>query len=207
MQHQIDCLRRYVDVDDIMAVVGFKKELIMEAFPDLAFIYNEQFDTTNTAKSLLRALRKLQGYDVLWLNGDVVFDDAVIERVASHPGTCMAVNVASVGEEEVKYATDDDGVICQVSKEVVAGQGEAVGINKIDSENVPLLINCLAKCADGDYFEKAIELAIADGLKVWPVDVSDLVCTEVDFIEDLLAVNVQLMSAKSCKAGDSALAR
>ena len=41
----------------VMTVVGFKLESILEAFPDGLFVYNENFDTTNTSKSLLKVLR------------------------------------------------------------------------------------------------------------------------------------------------------
>ena len=62
-------------------VVGFKLELVMEAFPDVGYAYNEAFDRTNTSKSLLKALRLSQDGGVLWMNGDVVFDPRVLERV------------------------------------------------------------------------------------------------------------------------------
>ncbi|MFM8842493.1 MAG: phosphocholine cytidylyltransferase family protein, partial [Actinomycetota bacterium] len=42
----------------------------------------------------------------------------------------------------------------------------------------------------GDYFERGLELAIErDGLKVLPVDISDLFAVEVDFQEDLDRAN------------------
>jgi choline kinase len=43
----------------INLVVGFKKDLIMESFPNLTYVYNQYFDQTNTAKSLLKAIKKL----------------------------------------------------------------------------------------------------------------------------------------------------
>ena len=61
----------------VTIVVGFKMEMIMEAHPNAAFIYNEVYDQTNTSKSLLKALRASQESGVLWLNGDVVFDPRV----------------------------------------------------------------------------------------------------------------------------------
>ncbi|MFV8826470.1 NTP transferase domain-containing protein [Alkalihalobacterium sp. APHAB7] len=193
MQNQIKQLVRYIDIHDIYVVVGFKKELIMEAFPDLIYIYNSYFDSTNTSKSLLNGLQKLRGHDVLWLNGDVVFDHEVIERVIRHRGSCMAVNTASVAEEEVKYLTNSSGEIIQVSKEVKNGLGEAVGINKVCRDDVELLIDKLHQCKDNDYFEKGLELSIGEGLKLFPVDISDLLCTEVDFKEDLDKVNAELL--------------
>lgn len=197
MQHQIEGVLKYVDFHDIYVIVGFKKELIMEAFPELIFIYNDHFDTTNTSKSLLRGLQKIRshGQDVLWINGDVFFDHRIIARLKRFNGSCMAVNTNSVGDEEVKYLTSDNGAVSTVSKTVAGGLGEALGINKLLSKDIDVLIKYLEFCDDFDYFEKSIEMAITDGLQIYPVDVSDLLCTEVDFPEDLQRVNEQLVSA------------
>jgi len=192
MQNQIKALLRYVTIDDIYVVVGFKKELIMEAFPELTFIYNDYFDTTNTSKSLLRALKKVRNDDVVWINGDVVFDHIIIDRLKKQPSSCMAVNTASVGEEEVKYTLDSEGYISEVSKSVSNPVGEAVGINKIIQSDIELLIEMLEQTSDTDYFEKGIELAISHGLKIVPIDISDVICTEIDFEEDLMRVNARL---------------
>lgn len=192
MQNQIKALLRYVNIDDIFVVVGFKKELIMEAFPDLTFVYNDYFDTTNTSKSLMRGLKKVQDDDVIWINGDVVFDHIVIDRLIEQPHSCMAVNTASVGEEEVKYELNEDGFITKVSKEVENPVGEAVGINKVKKEDISFLIEMLEECKATDYFEKGIEFSIQQGTRMVPVDVSDVICTEVDFEEDLQRVNAQL---------------
>lgn len=56
MQNQVDNLCIFFNTDDIHIIVGFKKELIMEEFPELTYIYNPLFDQTNTSKSLLRGL-------------------------------------------------------------------------------------------------------------------------------------------------------
>ena len=58
MQQQIENLTTHFDIDNINIVVGFKKDLIMESFPDITYIYNQLFDQTNTSKSLLKALKK-----------------------------------------------------------------------------------------------------------------------------------------------------
>jgi len=192
MANQIEALLKYVDLHDIFIVVGFKKELIMEAFPDITFVYNNYFDTTNTSKSLLRGVQKIKNEDVLWLNGDVVFDHVILKRVIDANYSCMAVNNAAVGEEEVKYETESTGLITKVSKEVKHPEGEAVGINKILAKDMEVFKQKLMACKDNDYFEKAIELAIEDGLQIVPVNVSDVHCTEVDFEEDLKRANEQL---------------
>jgi choline kinase len=177
----------------VTVVVGFKLELVMEAVPDVAFVYNESYDQTNTSKSLLKALRLSHDGGVLWLNGDVVFDPAVLERVRSLMAadtSFVCVNTAAVGDEEIKYTIRGDGMVDQLSKTVVDGLGEAVGINFVAGRDKGTLIDHLAACEDSDYFERGLETAIASaGLRVQPVDISDLFAVEVDFEADLERAN------------------
>jgi len=176
MERQVAALMSFSTIDDVIVVVGYKKELIMEEFSRLTYVFNDLFDRTNTAKSLLQGLRQTGNEDVIWLNGDVVFDPDVIERVCRFDGSCMAVNTSSVGDEEVKYDVNVDGTIREVSKSVEDPRGESVGVNKIATQDVPLLLEALEQCGADDYFERGIELAIARGLRIHPVDITDLFC-------------------------------
>ena len=177
----------------VTVVVGFKLEMIMEAHPNASYVYNEVYDGTNTSKSLLKALRASQESGVLWLNGDVVFDYRVLERVSERIKTdksFVCVNTSAVADEEVKYTVDASGNINELSKTVKNGLGEAVGINFISSHEKAGVIKQLETCGDQDYFERGLELAIQNnGLKMEPVDISDLFAVEVDFQDDLDRAN------------------
>ena len=194
MQQQLDNIRAtFGDAAEIIIVVGFKMDIVMETFPDVLYAYNQDYDQTNTSKSLLKALRLSRAGGVLWFNGDVVFDAAILDRVKpvmDEDSSFVCVNTAAVGDEEVKYTVDGDGFVQELSKTVVGGAGEAVGINFVSSRDKDVLIQHLEKCDDGDYFERGIETAIAeDRLRVRPVDISDLFAVEVDFEADLLRAN------------------
>jgi L-glutamine-phosphate cytidylyltransferase len=193
MERQIGNLKSRFNQNDIAIVVGFKKDLIMEAFPNQLFIYNPVFDQTNTSKSLLRALIKFRNESVLWLNGDVVFEVNLIDKLLpliQNETSFVAVNNSEVGEEEVKYSVDGEGFIHEISKSVSPAVGEAVGINFISSKDIQLLISHLEKCGDNDYFERGIETAIEnENLKILPLDISEFNCLEVDFLEDLNRAN------------------
>lgn len=177
----------------ITVVVGYKLEHIIEAFPDAGFVYNEEYDVTNTSKSLMRALRASGSGGVLWLNGDVVFDPEALERASSlitRDQSFIAVNTARVADEEVKYTVDQHGYIKELSKIVQGGLGEAVGINYVAAQDKATLLQRLEQVEDQDYFERGIELAIElDGLRFEPLDISDLYAVEVDFAEDLARAN------------------
>ncbi len=192
MQRQMDSITTYFDINDITTVVGFKKNLIMEQFPEVNYVYNPFFDTTNTSKSLLRALKKHRGNSILWFNGDVVFDPqlvSLLQNEINNNQSFVSVNTQSVSDEEVKY-TLKDGFVESLSKEVKNGLGEAVGINFIAAKDLDVFINQLENCDENDYFEKGLEMAIAiNQLKLKVVDISAYNCIEVDFKEDLLNAN------------------
>jgi len=193
MQQQLENIARLGREHPAHIMVGFKKELIMEEFPDEIFLYNPDYSETNTSKSLLRALQRTPPGGVLWLNGDVVFDPSILDELASYLGgeqSVVCVNHAAVGEEEVKYSIDDDGFVRELSKGVVDALGEAVGINYVAAGDRDLLRRHLEKCNDNDYFERGIETAIAeDGMRVKPIDISQFNCLEVDFEDDLARAN------------------
>jgi choline kinase len=196
MRQQIENLQTSFADLRITTVVGFKLELILEEFPDVGYVYNENYDRTNTNRSLLKALRHSAAGGVLWLNGDVVFDPEVLERckpLIAKEQSFICVNSAAVGEEEVKYTVDSDGYVEGLSKTVANPLGEAVGINYVGGADKVKLIQRLAECDDSDYFERGIELTIErDHTRVLPFDIGDLFAVEVDFEEDLSRANSHL---------------
>jgi choline kinase len=194
MQQQLDNISEAFGADThVQIVVGFKLDLILEAAPEAVFVYNERYDQTNTCKSLMKSLRASAEGPVVWMNGDVVFEPAILERLQINIDagqTAIAVNTAAVSDEEVKYTVDAEGLVKELSKTVVGGLGESVGINVIAAKDKAALIKRLEECDDQDYFERGIELAIEkDGLKVLPIDISDLFAVEVDFEADLERAN------------------
>lgn len=196
MKQQMENVLGAFDDVRITTVVGFKLELILEEFPDVAYVYNENYDRTNTNRSLLKALRQSAPGGVLWMNGDVVFDARVLERVKdliADEQSFICVNTAVVGEEEVKYTVDADGYVDRLSKTVTDALGESVGINYVGAGDKDRLITRLAECDDSDYFERGIELMIEkDRTRVVPFDIRDLFAVEVDFEEDLSRANQHL---------------
>ena len=197
MRQQVDNLSTaFGDELRIMTVIGFKLELIIESFPNNLYVYNEAYDQTNTNRSLLKALKLSGPGGVLWMNGDVVFDPRVLDRVKEYierDESIICVNTAVVGDEEVKYRVDADGFVIELSKQVVDALGEAVGINFVANKDKELLISGLEACEDSDYFERGIEIMVdLHGSRVRPVDISDLFAVEVDFEEDLTRANSYL---------------
>jgi choline kinase len=199
MQQQLDGLRAvFGDQVKVTAVVGYRAKAIMRAQPELLFAFNPDFAVTNTSQSLLKALRSSPAGGVLWLNGDVVFDPAVLDHAAPlvrADESFVCVDTSTVADEEVKYTLDADGFIAELSKTVVGGLGEAVGINYVSSGDKAALIEHLGACEANDYFERGMELAIHHaGVRFRPLDISRFSAVEIDFDDDLQRANTWLSS-------------
>ena len=210
LQHQLHALRATLGpTADITLVVGYRAEVLRAAAPGASFVHNPDYARTNTSKSLWRALVASRPGGVLWLNGDVVFEPAILDHLApAVPGdeSFVCVDTGAVGDEEVKYTVDTAGHIRELSKSVVGGLGEAVGINYVCPADKPHLIDHLARCDDADYFERGLETAIAArGLRVRPIDISAFAAVEVDFEEDLARANERCVGAAGADRGSRRL--
>lgn len=188
LQLQIETLTQYLSIHDLLVVVGYCKEMIMDQFPNLLYVYNPDFAQENTSKSLLKALYKIDD-DVLWINGDVIFHPSSLEKILKSPNSCMLVNQGAVGEEEVKYRTDGHQRILEVSKQVKHPEGEALGLNLCKQKELASLKKHLSACQNQDYFEKAIEGMLSEGIVIQAMPIDRNLCVEIDFYEDILHAN------------------
>ena len=194
LQHQLDALRAaFGTAVDITLVVGYQAEVLRSAASGIGFVENPDYARTNTSKSLWRALVASRPGGVLWLNGDVVFEPAILDQLVPAvraDQSFVCVDTATVADEEIKYTVDLAGFVRELSKTVAGGLGEAIGINFVCAAEKPVLIEHLAACDDHDYFERGMETAIAlRRMRVRPLDISAFAAVEVDFEEDLRRAN------------------
>jgi choline kinase len=184
MERQIAALRGS-GIKEIIVVVGFKKEFIMEAFPSAYYKYNPFYYITNTSKSLLAAVADIDD-DVIWMNGDVVFDEGILHEIMNIDKSVICVNNEKCHEEEIKYTVNEKGLIDKISKVIPVGEakGEAIGINKVLKKDLQTFRECLDKCDDNDYFERGIEYMVEAGGEFLPYDISKYKCIEIDMQED-----------------------
>lgn len=203
MQQQVDNLRAAFGEDlRLTIVVGYKMEQVMEHMPDASFVYNENYDQTNTSKSLLKALKNSAPGGVLWMNGDVVFDPELLQEIRSLLATdtsFICVDQSAVSAEEVKYTVSDNGDISSLSKEIALDKaaGEAIGINYVSVDYKESLTRQLELVAESDYFEAAIEQLITHESQHWiPTAIGSLYAVEIDFQDDLEKANRELSKSR-----------
>ena len=194
LERQIEIAKQFISIEKIYVVAGYKQEMIIDKFPQINVISNPSYKSTNTAKSLLIALNNIDAETTIWINGDVVFDNDALSSIADSQHSCMGFIECETGDEEIKFSTTSDGAIDRVSKEIQFSSGEAIGINKIIDQDFTLFLNALKRCKNQDYFERGIELAINDGLKIFPTQITKGFAIEIDFEKDLDNANKYLLS-------------
>lgn len=197
--YQLQALRR-VGIKQVVITTGFMESTVSNFtkthFPNLEFTFvtNEKYATTNTLYSLALAAEAVAKHDtVLQLNGDVVFDEAIIEQLCSTPPekSYLCLRRGICGEEEVKILLSPDGAVEKVNKLVSPhlALGEAIGINKFSTPFWAALKKALRKLREQyaqEYFEYAVEATIRARNKIFPFDIGDKNAIEIDFPEDLL---------------------
>jgi choline kinase len=194
-----------VEVAVVVVVVGYRQEeiagyvegVLVPRYPGVTISYaeNHRYAETNTARSVQIGLEACtwEPAPILFLNGDVVFDKAVLEEfvsseLAEKRTLTVFVDRKVCGDEEIKYITDDTGRLADIGKHIdpSLAEGEGIGINFLPAEVRDLFIARLALCADGDFFEKAIA-AMAKDEFVSIFDIGENFAIEIDFPDDLEA--------------------
>ena len=194
LDFQLDALSKVIGIENVIVVVGYKKELIMKKFPNLTFVYNSNYENTNMAKSLLLASKKIDD-DLLCINGDVYFDVKILDLILKRVNSCTIVNIKRCGEEESKYAINEDGFIKQISKSLNDHQGEALGITLIRKKDLNIFRNELQSITDHDFIDKAFDNLIRSStFRLMPVYVGNLFCHEIDYKSDVEIVKDYLLS-------------
>ncbi len=203
--HQMDALRS-VGVREVCLVVGYRREQIQQHaethHPDLRFSYriNHHFFETNTTHSLFLAGEEFLDRDAIYMNGDVLFEPRLLQKVVDSPHrAALAVEIKRCGDEEVKVITDDDGRILEIGKELDhdASLGEFIGVARFNAPFNPYLFKAMQQLVAEDdrdaYFEKGLARMAAKHA-FHAVDVTEMPCIEVDFPEDYERARAEILT-------------
>ncbi len=195
LDYQIESVRA-LGITEIVMVVGFEKEVIIEhtrRYTDIifTFIENREFDTTNTAFSLWLARHEMND-DFMYMNADVLFPQELTRRLFyAHKENALAVIRKQCGDEEVKVVLDDTK-IQRIGKQYdpATTYGEFIGIAKFSATMCESFARALQRVHDEPggnerYFEAALDYLTED-VQLTAVDITDLPCIEIDFPEDFI---------------------
>lgn len=194
LQHMLTKLLKN-GVDSFIIICGHMQEIIesyvQENFPTLPvrFVRNKHYLVTNTGYSLMLARPYLDGQSFIKLDGDVIFDEAIIQKLLATDDSASVVCVdhTAVNEEVIKVICHPNGDISRIGNRVSVAQaiGESIGIEKISAATATTLFDALERMMASEanwkyYYEVAYDQIIEAGARFSTVDISGLKWVEMD---------------------------
>lgn len=158
------------------------------------FVRNPDYQTTNYIYSIYLARTYLED-DILLLHGDLVFEQEVLWKVLESNGSCMAVSsTMPLPEKDFKAVVHGDRVQ-RVGVEFFEGAIAAQPLYHLQKEDWLIWLGRIVQfCETGQidcYAETALN-EVAEGIALHSLDVRNMLCGEVDQLEDLAVMRVKL---------------
>jgi HAD superfamily hydrolase (TIGR01450 family) len=202
LAHQLEA---YADagVSDVHVVVGYLAErtracceAVAAAREDLAVhvVENELYANTNNLRSLSVLHDRLAGEPFVLSNGDVVFEQAVVDRLlAADAASAVACDRTAYDEEAMKVTVDDDGDVDHIAKDVdrAAAHATSIDLYRFSGAFSTRLFERAETvlAADPDAWTEVAIDDLLGAFPVAPVDVEGADWVEVDDREDLRAAD------------------
>jgi choline kinase len=169
---------------------------------DVATAYNPFSETSDNLMTAWLA-RPLMTEDFLLLNGDTLFDDAILNRLVAEargPVTMAMARKRAYDDDDMKVVLDGSGRLQAIGKALpgLSPDGEAIGMTLFRGEGIAGFRQILDEIAHSKDAQRAWYTAALDGLAdrlpIQPVATGESWWAEVDTERDLLAVRDALDS-------------
>ena len=159
------------------------------------FVNNPVYDSTNYIYSIYCAKDYLKDDDMILMHGDLVFENLVMEAVVESENSCMAVSsTLPLPEKDFKAVIKDDKIE-KVGIEFFDHAMAAQPLYKILKDDWLVWLANIEKFCEADnrkcYAENAFN-EVSDQCNIYPCDVENMLCAEIDTPEDLEVVSKKL---------------
>ena len=188
-------------IKEVVMTTGYFDEVLVNYCHSLnlplnyTFVNNPIYDKTNYIYSIYCAKDHLRDEDIVLMHGDLVFEAEVFDKVIASENSCMTVSsTLPLPEKDFKAVIGEERVKA-VGIEFFTDAMAAQPLYKLckDDWNVWLDEIC-AFCENDDrkcYAENAFN-KVSDKCHIYPLDVKDALCGEIDTPEDLAVVSKQI---------------
>ena len=188
-------------VKDVVMTTGPFADILMNYCHSLhlplayTFVHNSRYDETNYIYSIYLAQDKLRGDDILLMHGDLVFEESILDRVKESDVSVMTVSSTVELPEKDFKAVVLDGRIRKVGISFFDHAVAAQPLYQLKQKDWELWLDEMcAFCEKGEvtcYGENAFN-QISDSCMIYPLDVFDALCSEIDTPEDLAIVSAKV---------------
>ena len=142
LEKQLKSLSESHVIDEVIIVIGYLYEQIESKLKNfntdlkITTYYNPFYDKSNNLITLWLSKYDMNE-DFLIANGDNLFTSDVVSDLVNNTNDGIYVTICyrdDLGEEDMKVNLDENKKILRVSKEIVSGVVESVGLVKVQGE-------------------------------------------------------------------------
>lgn len=192
-------------ITDVVMTTGLFDSVLVNYCQELdlpihiTYVKNPVYMDTNYIYSIYCAKDYLND-DIILMHGDLVFENEVFDQVVSSDKSCMTVSsVLSLPEKDFK-AVIQNGHIIKVGIEFFNEAVAAQPLYKIFYDDWKIWLDKITEfCESGRtkcYAEKALN-EVTDNCFIYPLDVRNMLCSEIDSPEDCTVVSKKLKEVES----------
>lgn len=184
-------------INEVVITTGLFDETLQSYCKDLdlplniVFVKNPIYKETNYIYSIYCAREYLDD-DIILMHGDMVFEDTILDEIVEFPQSCMTVKESEELPQKDFKAVISDGRISSIGIEFFDNAVSAYPLYKIQkaewSKWMESIANYVSQNNTKCYAENAFN-DISNECMLYPYDVSDRLCNEVDTPEDLNKVS------------------
>ena len=188
-------------IKEVVITTGYYDQVLIDYCNELrlplsySFVKNPLYDSTNYIYSIYCAQKQLEGDDILLMHGDLVFENMVLEAVLDSPISCMAVSSTQPLPQKDFKAVVLNEKIEKVGVEYFDNAIYAQPLYKLLKNDWQVWMKNIENyCDSGNtqcYAENAFN-EVSDRCNIYPVDIKDMLCAEIDTVEDLEKVSKEL---------------
>ncbi len=166
----------------------------------ITFVKNPVYDKTNYIYSIYCAREYLADDDIVLMHGDLVFENTVFDDVINSETSCMTVTSTLPLPQKDFKAVVKNGRITAVGIDFFNEALAAQPLYKLHSDDWKIWLDKIVEFCESDnvkcYAENAFN-EVSSKCAIYPLDVKNMLCAEIDTPEDLAVVSNKLAELES----------
>lgn len=193
-------------ITDVIITTGYNESVLrnyissLDTDLNIRYVNNPDYRTTNYIYSIYLAREYLHD-DLLFMHGDLVFENEVIDAVLESPHSVMTVSsTRELPEKDFKAVIASDGKILKVGVKYFDDAVSAQPLYKLKANDWEKWLNGIISYCENDNRKCYAEEALNDlngECEIYSCDVRNLLCSEIDTPEDLAIVSSRVHEIES----------
>ncbi len=203
VSRQLDILNEN-GINSVVMTTGYYNEVLQEYCDSLGlgikitYVNNPKFRDTNYIYSIYCARKELHD-DIIMMHGDLVFSSKVLKGIINEKNSTMVVSSTLPLPEKDFKSVITNGVIEKIGINYFDNAQAAQPLYKLNKKDWEIwLDNIISFCENNNvncYAENAFN-EVSDRCRIYPYDVKDELCSEIDNVEDLEVIKMKVKEYK-----------